>query len=123
VLLTFPCFRCQIAGTRDQTEKLARTINLLAIGDGFDSNSAAVAAPSTLSSVTTTTSDWCSPRGSSGSVGVAASPIARTPYRQRAAAYHAGLPAEERARVHNSFMLDRTRVVCATVAFGMVRVL
>jgi ATP-dependent DNA helicase RecQ len=37
----------------------------------------------------------------------------------QAAHYHAGLAAEERARVQDAFMLDRTRVIVATVAFGM----
>jgi ATP-dependent DNA helicase RecQ len=36
-----------------------------------------------------------------------------------AAAYHAGLPAEERSRVQESFIFDEIRVVVATVAFGM----
>ncbi|HET9495568.1 MAG TPA: ATP-dependent DNA helicase RecQ, partial [Chloroflexia bacterium] len=37
----------------------------------------------------------------------------------KAAHYHAGLPAEERSRVQESFMTDRTRVIVATIAFGM----
>jgi ATP-dependent DNA helicase RecQ len=37
----------------------------------------------------------------------------------RAAAYHAGLDAPERSRVHEAFGRDDVRVVCATVAFGM----
>jgi ATP-dependent DNA helicase RecQ len=37
----------------------------------------------------------------------------------RAAAYHAGLPAEERARVQERFLKDELEVVVATVAFGM----
>src|SRR5581483_8116111 len=37
----------------------------------------------------------------------------------QAAHYHAGLPAEERGAVQDAFMLDRTRVIVATVAFGM----
>lgn len=36
-----------------------------------------------------------------------------------AAAYHAGLEARERSRVHEAFGRDDVRVVCATVAFGM----
>lgn len=36
-----------------------------------------------------------------------------------AAVYHAGLPAEERNRVQESFLFDETRIVVATVAFGM----
>ena len=36
-----------------------------------------------------------------------------------AAAYHAGLPAEERQRVQEAFLHDRLQVVVATVAFGM----
>ncbi|MGV8083135.1 MAG: DNA helicase RecQ [Coriobacteriia bacterium] len=36
-----------------------------------------------------------------------------------AAAYHAGLSAEERTRVQEAFLRDRLRVVVATVAFGM----
>ena len=36
-----------------------------------------------------------------------------------AAAYHAGLPAEERRRVQDAFARDDTLVVVATVAFGM----
>ncbi|MEZ5125434.1 MAG: DNA helicase RecQ [Thermoleophilia bacterium] len=36
-----------------------------------------------------------------------------------AAAYHAGLPAEDRHRIHDAFTTDRIRVVVATVAFGM----
>jgi len=37
----------------------------------------------------------------------------------RAAAYHAGLPAEERVRVQEAFARDDVHVVVATVAFGM----
>jgi len=36
-----------------------------------------------------------------------------------AAAYHAGLPDDERKRVQNSFRKDDLRIVVATVAFGM----
>ncbi len=36
-----------------------------------------------------------------------------------AAAYHAGLPAQERTRVQEAFQRDELRVVVATVAFGM----
>jgi ATP-dependent DNA helicase RecQ len=36
-----------------------------------------------------------------------------------AAAYHAGLPTEERNRVQDAFLFDEIRVVVATVAFGM----
>lgn len=36
-----------------------------------------------------------------------------------ALAYHAGLPASERARVQDEFLLEEGRIVCATVAFGM----
>lgn len=34
-------------------------------------------------------------------------------------AYHAGLSAEERNRIQEDFIHDRTQVICATVAFGM----
>ncbi len=36
-----------------------------------------------------------------------------------AAAYHAGMPAEERTRVQEAFQKDEVQVVVATVAFGM----
>ena len=34
-------------------------------------------------------------------------------------AYHAGLPQEERSRVHTNFLVGQTKVIVATVAFGM----
>jgi ATP-dependent DNA helicase RecQ len=37
----------------------------------------------------------------------------------RAACYHAGLPAKERAQIHESFVDDELDVVVATTAFGM----
>ena len=36
-----------------------------------------------------------------------------------AAAYHAGLPTEERDRIQEAFIFDNIRIVVATVAFGM----
>lgn len=36
-----------------------------------------------------------------------------------AKAYHAGLPSEQRAQVHQAFLRDQVRIVVATVAFGM----
>jgi ATP-dependent DNA helicase RecQ len=36
-----------------------------------------------------------------------------------ARAYHAGLPAEERARHQEQFLRDDVRIICATIAFGM----
>jgi ATP-dependent DNA helicase RecQ len=33
--------------------------------------------------------------------------------------YHAGMDSEERTRAQEAFMLDRTRVIVATIAFGM----
>lgn len=37
----------------------------------------------------------------------------------RAAPYHAGMEAPERARQQESFLRDDVRVICATIAFGM----
>ncbi len=39
--------------------------------------------------------------------------------RVQAAYYHAGMPPEERSRTQENFMLDRVRVMVATIAFGM----
>jgi ATP-dependent DNA helicase RecQ len=36
-----------------------------------------------------------------------------------ARAYHAGLEADERARNQERFLRDETRIICATIAFGM----
>ena len=33
--------------------------------------------------------------------------------------YHAGMPDDKRAEVHNAFLRDRLKVVVATTAFGM----
>jgi ATP-dependent DNA helicase RecQ len=38
---------------------------------------------------------------------------------RRAEAYHAGMTAEQRARVQEDFKSERLNIVCATVAFGM----
>jgi ATP-dependent DNA helicase RecQ len=40
-------------------------------------------------------------------------------HRVNAAAYHAGLPADERRRVQDAFARDEVHIVVATVAFGM----
>ena len=40
-------------------------------------------------------------------------------WRIECAAYHAGMPADERARVQNAFVNDTVRVIVATNAFGM----
>ena len=37
----------------------------------------------------------------------------------KAAPYHAGLEAEERARNQEKFLRDDLQVICATIAFGM----
>jgi ATP-dependent DNA helicase RecQ len=37
----------------------------------------------------------------------------------RAKAYHAGMNAEDRAETQDQFLRDDTRIVCATIAFGM----
>jgi len=36
-----------------------------------------------------------------------------------AASYHAGMSQPERARTQQSFVRDRTQIICATIAFGM----
>ncbi|WP_316927709.1 DNA helicase RecQ [Ochrovirga pacifica] len=36
-----------------------------------------------------------------------------------AAAYHAGLPSQERSKIQEDFIHDTTPIICATVAFGM----
>jgi len=40
-------------------------------------------------------------------------------YKVSAEAYHAGLNFEKRSKVQESFVYDKTQIVCATVAFGM----
>lgn len=37
----------------------------------------------------------------------------------KAAAYHAGLPAEVRSKTQENFIHDSTPIICATIAFGM----
>ncbi|MEI6864740.1 DNA helicase RecQ [Flavicella sp.] len=37
----------------------------------------------------------------------------------KAKAYHAGLPHEERARIQEDFIYDKSQIICATIAFGM----
>jgi ATP-dependent DNA helicase RecQ len=37
----------------------------------------------------------------------------------RAKAYHAGLASEERSKIQEEFVYDKTQIICATVAFGM----
>lgn len=39
--------------------------------------------------------------------------------RYKAHAYHAGLPAQERHKVQDAFLAGRSRIICATIAFGM----
>ncbi len=36
-----------------------------------------------------------------------------------AASYHAGMSSAERERIQKSFVLDKTQIICATIAFGM----
>jgi RecQ family ATP-dependent DNA helicase len=49
----------------------------------------------------------------------AASKFANSEFTEFAAFYHAGISQERRTKVHEEFLLDRVRVVVATVAFGM----
>jgi hypothetical protein len=143
-----------LAGTREQTETLARVINSLRLNDGYDGGGApglqrsgsggsvhgplSNQAAAVVSGGSPHTSSWYIRSSDTvGSVpaaaaapetaavaapagGVSGVPVAFPSLRVRAAAYHAGFSAEERARIHSDFMLDKTRVVCATVAFGMV---
>lgn len=37
----------------------------------------------------------------------------------KAEAYHAGLKHEERARIQEDFIYDKSQIICATIAFGM----
>ncbi|NJB83782.1 DNA helicase RecQ [Wenyingzhuangia aestuarii] len=37
----------------------------------------------------------------------------------KAAAYHAGLPADVRSKTQENFIHDKTPIICATIAFGM----
>tara|TARA_B110000967_G_scaffold209988_1_gene269265 strand:- start:1328 stop:3442 length:2115 start_codon:yes stop_codon:yes gene_type:complete len=37
----------------------------------------------------------------------------------KAKAYHAGLPAEERSEIQENFVHDKSKIICATIAFGM----
>lgn len=37
----------------------------------------------------------------------------------KATAYHAGMTSEARAKIQEDFIYDRTKVICATIAFGM----
>ena len=40
-------------------------------------------------------------------------------HKQPASVYHAGLPAEDRAKIQLEFMASAKGIVCATIAFGM----